>query len=212
MTRWSSEGLLILHPEPTLFLSLQLLSSPRPLPQSQQGTAGSLGSGGPRINFKKGPSLRASSVLEWVFLYPSLNPSSVFWSSKVMSREVEEALPSTMSPSQSKHVRVRLLLLREGGRGGLPPLWDLPVAMEVWGRPSRGHGIYTLDCPIASWWTAQRARPRQDWKVRGWSQAASLPVSHGGPQELCKQFKSITSHYNLPPPPPPPQPRLGPAP
>ena len=40
--------------------------------------------------------------------------------------------------------------------------------------------------------------------MRGWSQAASLPVSHGGPQELCEQFKNVTSHYNLPAPPGPP--------
>lgn len=142
------------HPPP---LAPTPLQPPTPTPESTEEAAGSLGCGGARINFKAGSSLTASSFLEWVFL----SPSSVFWGSRVMSREVEEALPSTMSPSQSEHVRVRLLPLWEGGRGGLPPFRDLPVAMEVWGRPSRGHGIYTLDCPIPSCWTAQRVRPRE---------------------------------------------------
>ena len=123
-----------------------------------------------------------------MLLSHSANPASVFWGSRVLSR-VEKALPNTVSPSQSGHARVRLPPLWEGGRGGLPPLGDPPVGMEVWGRPSGGHGTCPLDWPIPSWRTVQRVRPR-GLEGGGWSQAASLLLSHGAPWELCEQFKN----------------------
>ena len=66
---------------------------------------------------------------------------------------------------------IPLLAWRFGGdpRAGMAPV--------PWTGPSHPGG-------------QSRGQGQEDWKVRGWSQAASLPLSHGAPRELCEQFKN----------------------